>query len=376
MPDLGRIPAAVAAAFRVLRHGKDGAGGGAAPAGGAAGGGSGGAAAATAGGGGGGGSGGDAAPVNPFAREDEQLLTSVKWLIGALAAIAALLVAGTQLSDLGQLTWPDDRVRMIAAGVTVVVVLVCVVVSLGLLAWVQTPGPGSDIERLQEIVRSRTPAEVLDSVSRDSAYHRGEGDLDTLLLRLEEASEQHYAAKAEVVRARLAAAGEVAPGASVLEVGVAQDRAAARTAAYANLRDGVRRTSQLDRHLRIGGRARRVSAIVLCLSLLSALSLVVFAWASHPPADPAEEADALPARPVGATLVLPEGEDLWADRLGETCADRARLDGVPVLALATSEHGVEVVTVPSEDCPEPVRVLVPVDEGTVVVGGQVQPAGG
>lgn len=374
MPDLGRIPAAVAAAFRVLRHGKDGAGGGAAPtAGGGAGGGSGGATAATAGGGGG--SAGDAAPVNPFAREDEQLLTSVKWLIGALAAIAALLVAGTQLSDVGQLTWPDDRVRMIAAGVTVVVVLVCVVVSLGLLAWVQTPGPGSDIERLQEIARTRRPVEVLESVSRDSAYHRGAGDLDTLLLRLEEASEQHYAAKAEVVRARLAAAGEVVPGQAVLEVGVAQDRAAARTAAYANLRDGVRRTSQLDRHLRIGGRARRVSAVVLGLSLLSALSLVVFAWASHPPADPAAEADALPARPVGATLVLPEGEDLWADRLGEACADRARLDGVPVVALATSEDGVEVVTVPSEDCPEPVRVLVAVDEGTVVVDEQVeQPA--
>jgi hypothetical protein len=38
-----------------------------------------------------------------------------KYLIGILAAIGALMVAGTQLSSIGELSWSDDTPRLIAA---------------------------------------------------------------------------------------------------------------------------------------------------------------------------------------------------------------------------------------------------------------------
>lgn len=50
-----------------------------------------------------------------------------KYLIGILAAIGALLVAGTQLSSIGGLSWSDDRSRLIAAVAGLAVALAAVI---------------------------------------------------------------------------------------------------------------------------------------------------------------------------------------------------------------------------------------------------------
>jgi hypothetical protein len=316
------------------------------------------------------------APVSAFQSQNDQFLSAIKWLIGALAAIAAVLVAGTELPNVGLLTWPEDEARMRAAGLSFALVLGCVVIAIGLLAWVQMPGQGTDIERLRKIVEVGKPKAVLQSVECDSSYHRGAGSLASLLESLDSASAEHYEAKHNALVARLVQAGdETETLTPPLTPEDAAQRSAVRTAFYANLRHGVRLTSQLDQHLRMRRRAKVVTWIVLALTLLSALSLIVFVWAANPPEPPTSE-DAVPPRAVAATLVLTSTDAVWADRLGESCAEAARGDsGVPVVALSADDDGVQVLTVPGADCPEPVRVLVPAEDGIVVADEQVDPAG-
>jgi hypothetical protein len=50
-----------------------------------------------------------------------------KYLIGILAAIGALMVAGTQLSSIGELSWSADKARLIAAGAGLAVALLAII---------------------------------------------------------------------------------------------------------------------------------------------------------------------------------------------------------------------------------------------------------
>ncbi|WP_130014805.1 hypothetical protein [Serinicoccus sediminis] len=305
-------------------------------------------------------------PANPFQREDEQYLTAVKWLIGALGAIAAVLVAGVQLSSVGALRWPEDQGRLLLAAASFTLVLTCVVLAVGLLAWAHMPEKGSDLDRLHEIVETRSPSAVLDAVRRDSSYHRGTGGLGDLLTAMDKASRSFYAARGELSSARLAAA-EAKPPATGESVAVQQ--AAARveewSESYGRLREGARRVSHLDRHLRIAQRAKGVLTGVLLLTFISAVSLGAFSWAAHPPDRAADPQEAVPPRPVSALLLLSDDDPVWEDRLGEGCAEAAREGGVPVVALSSSAEEVEVLVLEGGECPAPRVVAVPTDAGTV-----------
>src|SRR5690606_6179462 len=247
-------------------------------------------------------------------------------------------------------------------------------VALGLLAWVQMPGRGSDLERLRSIADKERPQDVLDAVEHDSSYHRGTGCLADLLVALEAASTQHYRAKADLTLARLAAAGEPQEGRSPTpSVKQATERADARSDRYRTLREGARRVSQLDRHLLIARRAKGVLAGVLFLTLVSALALGAFTWAAYPPAEPAVEEDAVAARPVAAFLLLASADQTWDDRLGESCAAAARTEaGVPAVALSASDDGIEVLVLAQGDCPEARVVVVATDQGTVIAAESVE----
>ena len=303
-------------------------------------------------------------PGNPFAEANTQYLNSIKWLIGALAAIAALLLAGTQLSDVRELSWPEDRIRILLAGGTFTVVLLSVVVAVGLLAHVQMPGRGSDLARLKKIVQEGQDHEVVRSVDEDSSYHRGTGSLANLLAKVAETSTEYYQARDDAITARLAAAAdpESTPLAKTKEA--AEATLSVRSEIYARYRLGLRQVSQLDGHLQIASRAQRVTKIVLVLTWISALCLVGFVWAANPPGAPADKA--LDPAPVAAHLRLTSDGEVWAQRLGAGCAEAAAEDaGIPVIALSSATGGVTVMVVPSEVCPDPVQVTVAAGEGTV-----------
>lgn len=314
----------------------------------------------------------DAAPTaptgNPFADRNTQALSTLTWLVGALGAVATLMVAGTQLTSIGRLTWEDDRPRLLAAGIAVTVAVVLVLVAVGLLTWATMPPRLSDLERLDDLAATDAGGAVASSVARDSSYHRGTGSLPALLAALSDARARYYAAKARLTAAELEAAREDDDAARTgLDARAARLRAEVAVLGSRNddLRLGARAAAHLDNHLRTRGRAVRVSWWVLATAAVVAVCLVVFAWAANPPEEPAGADAAVPPAPVAAVLLLASDEDVWDDRLGGDCAAAARGDGVAVVALAADDDAVTVLVLPGDDCADPVEVAVPRDEGTV-----------
>ncbi|WP_043605891.1 hypothetical protein, partial [Cellulomonas carbonis] len=275
-------------------------------------------------GGGGGGSGAakdggttpKAAPAdpsaNPFAPRTAQALATLTWLVGALGAVASLMVAGTQLTSIGGLSWDDDRPRLLAAGGSVTLAVVLVVAAVGLLTWATMPGRLSDLERLDELAAGSPRGAVASSVARDSSYHRGTGSLPDLLTALTNARAALYEAKSRLHDAELAAAREAdddARAARTAHADRVRAEVAVLTARNDDLRLGARAAVQLDSHLRTRRRVVGVSWAVLVVAVVVAACLVLFAWAANPPADPDAAEGAVPPRPVAAVLVLASEPD-------------------------------------------------------------------
>ncbi|MDT0164619.1 hypothetical protein Q9R32_03515 [Actinotalea sp. AC32] len=308
---------------------------------------------------------------NPFAPRTAQALSTLTWLVGALGAVASLMVAGTQLTSIGGLSWEEDRPRLLAAGGSVTLAVVLVVAAVGLLTWATMPGRLSDLERLDELAAGSPRGEVASSVARDSSYHRGTGSLPDLLTALTTARGALYEAKSRLHDADLAAAREAdddARAARSAHADRVRAEVAVLTARNDDLRLGARAAVQLDSHLRTRRRVVGVSWTVLVVAVVVAACLVLFAWAANPPEDPDAAEPAVPARPVAAVLVLASDDGVWDDRLGAACADAARDGGVDVVAVGSDDDAVTVVVVPGDDCPDPVEVVVPRDEGTVTAG--------
>ena len=84
---------------------------------------------------------------------------------------------------------------------------------------------------------------------------------------------------------------------------------------------------------------------------------------------------AAPQQPVAATLRLTAaGRDALSDRLGATCADTAAKAGIAVIALSSSDSGIDVVVIPSAVCPTSAHVTVPSAQGAVTAANPVLPA--
>lgn len=318
-----------------------------------------------------------AAPAaSVYASSLNQWSTAVTWLIGALAAIAAAIIAGSQLSSIGQLSYDTQRGRLLLAAGAVVVAVGLVLLAIGLLFWAQSPS-NTDFSRLKELAAGDRAfglaAQVRRQVCDDSSLHRGQGDLGGLLTAVAETRTDYYKLRIdqytkarqvarEIDDAKRNAADEVRKRTA--------DELAVVDAQLTEYRLGLLRVAQLDAFLRTRRRYRIASLAVLFISVLVTLAFVTFAWAANPPAD-REEAAA--QRPVAATLNLTtEGQQALQLRLGSTCAAAAASSaGVPVVALSSSDEGVEVVAVPSPDCPAPQRVMITVDNGTVTADRSV-----
>ncbi|WP_350277868.1 hypothetical protein [Kribbella sp. HUAS MG21] len=307
--------------------------------------------------------------VNIYSAALEQMSTAIKWLIAALAAVAATMVAGSQLSSIGKLSWDDDRARLLVAVTSIAVAIALILVSIALLYRVQAP-TNSDFLRLLELAAgvgmSRTDAEVRHRVEVDSSLHSGTGSLSSLMreydaVRTEfhDLRKQEYAAEKEAVDG----AGDTAAAEARLKVLAARiDVVGGRMDEY---REALGYVAQLDKYLRVRERYRTTPRYVTALSILAALAFVAFAWAANPPEKPA---DAVAQRMVAAHLTLTDdGRKNLSQRIGKACADAATKDsGIPVVAVSSSDAGIEVIVAPSTDCPEPQRVVISSSDGTVL----------
>ena len=322
------------------------------------------------------------APITSvYAPALQQWSTAFTWLIGALAAVAAAMIAGSQLTTIGRLSTDTDQDRLTLAVVGIVVAVGLILVAIGLLFWAQTPS-NTDFEQLIEIAQGEglrgIGARVRAQVAADTSLNRNTGSLALLMAALAATREQYYPLRQEQYDAALAAAGATTEADKRAQEQL-RDLAAAKLKVVNGQLDqyltALQRVSQLTSFLRSRRRYRLVSWVVMFLAALSTLAFVTFAWAANPPEEPADAEAAAPQQPVAATLRLTAaGRDALSDRLGATCADTAAKAGIAVIALSSSDSGIDVVVIPSAVCPTSAHVTVPSAQGAVTAANPVLPA--
>ncbi|MEV0792630.1 hypothetical protein [Kribbella sp. NPDC050459] len=306
----------------------------------------------------------------------KQMSTAVTWLIGALAAVAAAMIAGSQLSSIGRLSWSEDRDRLVIAVLSISVAIGLILLAIGLLYRAQAP-TNTDFTRLRKLAESsklnRLETELRRQVADDSTLHRGRGDLASLMQSFDEVRKQFhglkdtcYETQLEIVRATDAET-RAAKQTQLTRLEQEREVIGGRMTDY---RTALVRVAQLDKYLRTRARTRRTAWAVMGLSVLAAFAFVSFAWAANPPDEPK---DAVAQRIVAAHLVVStKGKDELEPQLGSACASAAAgAGGIPVLAVSSTDSGIEVILIPTSACSYPHRVVVSRGDGEVTADNAV-----
>lgn len=308
-------------------------------------------------------------PANPFKPANDQLREVSKWLIGAFAAVGAVMLAGTQLSSIGSLSGEHPG-RLVTALAAALVVVLATCRAIYLLTTVLTL-KFSGMHGLVAMSREQTMGEVL---AADTGYLAGRPNVKALFDDYDDAREVERAAHTVRLGLEREAAGHAsAPKelADRLAVAKAQEKLAERETEH--LRTFVRMLIQMKGHFDVWSTFRDVRRGVLLMAVLSAVGIIVFAWAANPPkADTASKGTpVVQPRPVEARLVLtPGGQADLGGVLGAECAARAASAGVPVVALAVDEDFSEVVVLGADPCTT-TRLSVSAELGRVVPAGTV-----
>lgn len=311
----------------------------------------------------------------------QQMSTAVTWLIGALAAVAAAMLAGSQLSSIGKLSWSQDRDRLVIAVLSISVAIGLILLAIGLLYRAQAP-TNTDFTRLRQLAgppkpkRKRLDEELLRQVTDDSTLHRGRGDLTTLMRAFDEVREQFHGLKDRCYETELEAVRATAPterAAKQAQLARLEQEREVVGDRMTDYRIALVRVAQLDKYLRTRARNRRTAWSVMALSVLAAFAFVSFAWAANPPAKPA---DAVAQSIVPAHLVLTaKGQAALEPRVGRVCASAASTaGGIPVLAVSSTDAAVEVIFVPTGSCSRAHRLVISRDDGEVTADTAVLPS--
>jgi len=256
-----------------------------------------------------------------------QIREVVKWLIAAFAAVGALLAAGSQLSEIGQLTdW-----RLVAAGGGIFLVLVGVALAILKAVRVLTPEPIS----LKELAEGKDHAGVRDKIATDPSLLLGQGTSVTELR-----TRHDELLKKETDAWQAFTQNEEDPKALRRAERASADRVAGDEA--------VGWLIQFARYTEISQLFRRSLRWMTAAAAIAAVGIGLFAWAAHPEDEEDEGTTPVVAKvPTAIAIDLSEqGEDALGEKLGAQCDANA----VPALALGGEPDALEVVTVPSASC--------------------------
>jgi hypothetical protein len=227
----------------------------------------------------------------------DQLRALGRWLLTIFAAVAALLIAGVQVSSIGRLSLGDPRLWF--AVVCGMLTLVSLAVILAMFVRVLSPATIS--------MKKLTTEESRDPRSPDVRY----------------LVENGYLGDHPSVAALYAA--YQAPNA---------------TAAVQRRVDRVNATVLFERTRR---RFQHAFMVTIPAAVLAALFIAGFVWAANPPAAPAGPF----AMPAEANLKLDAPpQAALSDQLGPSCVTSE----VHVIVLAVHDGAYDVVSVPSDLC--------------------------
>ncbi len=273
------------------------------------------------------GAGGDAAGSD-YDRAVDHLRATAKWLLGTFAAIGAVLVAGTQVSKIGQLA-PDWRLALavIAFAVGLLAVGVAILAVLNVL----TSGHTSiaALHREQTAHPHSSLSQMLAETSLLDEYDHRVSEL------IQEAN--------DALNERAAVANDDSPQ------GIARYKRANATIAYTNVVKG--QLLALARNQMVRDEFDRQRWPLLLAGLVAACAIATFAWAANPVADlpPAVQ---IPS--TGTVELSAAGQRILAATLGPTCVPQP----VRVVVIGASDGKFDLVVVPTDQC-RPARFTLP-----------------
>ncbi|WP_084125406.1 hypothetical protein [Demequina sp. NBRC 110054] len=296
--------------------------------------------------------------------------TAISWLIGGLAAAATVMLAGTQISSVGTMSASDGARFWIALGG--VTSAVAGVLWLLFLFYTLKKPVVADFHDLHELTRPRpdkVQATVLELVDFDTSLNMGTADFKALWTALEDARAVYYSTLDDLHAAKIAASGASDPETSAPLAAEVERLEKLRKVNETQLRrfhTGAQRVTDRLQYQRTRARFSRGAWLAFGGSTLAAIGICAFAWAVNPTAPGQESSAAAPQSPTAAVLQLNEaGFETYGYLLEDSCAEDAREDGIPVIALSREDDAWEIVTVPSDVCPGPVRLTVATDQGNV-----------
>lgn len=269
----------------------------------------------------------------------DRIRETAKWMVATFGAVAGVLVAGLQLSDIGGLEGSDRNIAVAGSVIAIGAVIAIIYITAAVLARGRVArsdlaaGPRQNRRLVRELERSKGLYMPYESIPDFVA-----------------AVEQQWTKQVESW-SRLHSATDKA----------AQDNAKADfTATKAVLPELNRRMSQLLGIARVEDvklafeRTRKWTA---ALAVIAAIGAAAFSYVNVAPDEKSEKA--LPQSPVVALADLSgAGKNVLQGVAGEKCD----LDALEVVTLSASAGGWEAVILPVDGC-ETARVVIPFTQG-------------
>jgi len=270
----------------------------------------------------------------------DRIRETAKWMVATFGAVAGVLVAGLQLSDIGGLEGSDRSIAVAGSMIAIGAVIAIIYITAAVLARGRVArsdlaaGPRQNRKLVQELENSKGLYLPYESIPDFVA------EVD-----------QQWAKQVDSW-SRLHSATDKA----------AQDNAKADfTATKAVLPELNRRMSQLLGIARVEDvklafeRTRKWAA---GLAVVAAIGAAAFSYVNVAP-DDAKSEKALPQSPVVALADLSgAGKNVLQGVAGEKCD----LDALEVVTLSASAGGWEAVILPVDEC-ETARVVIPFTQG-------------
>jgi hypothetical protein len=314
--------------------------------------------------------------ANPFASGSDRIRQTATWMIGALAAVATVMLAGSQLSTIGDLSLSEDFGRLATAAVSALLAVGLVAYTVYVLTQIQMPQEGT-LGELREDSRDES-SQIALLASNDRGLIAERHSLGDFFDEYDALRTRQFAAQRE----RDAAQEERNAATTEAEKTAAGERRKKADATYdlvtrqiGVLRPHLVTLAQLSSYLNVKRRFVRYRYHLLGAATAIAVLLVVFAWAANPPAPSAAPGDVLAARPAAGRLLLTDqGREDLEPALGKACASAGQTSrGLAVVALSGSAaDGFDLVVLPGGACRKPVRLNVTPKQAVIVPAAEVQ----
>jgi hypothetical protein len=270
----------------------------------------------------------------------DRIRETAKWLTVSLAALGGVLIAGSQLSDIGALQ-PSSS-RFVTAVFGGGIAAAAAVTILALAIWVAT-----------------TPAVSLKNLATNPPAGLGDTLTDPRFLDGRNSVTELDGAYTTALNARNAAFATLRQQ----DNDTNRAAAAAADAEMVSLSDTVSSLLEVVTYMRLAYRWRRAGAALLACGVLAAAGIGAFSWAANPP-DKVKASMATPSvltAPETITLTLTSrGQKALRNALGPQCAVTSTLGA---LSLGDTDAGPDVL-IQQKGC-NTVRFIAVTDWGSV-----------